>query len=273
MAPDDNQHDNQVDSDFQRLDELTASRAEAENKPQAPTNDDPFATPAAPDTSESGTNTIEEVRAFAESAAEPKTAVTIAFPFNLLITGDLSAVEKEKLLEILSRENTGITAVDLEPQFTSGKILIPRISEFTGVIIIQALRAAQVQMDFGPTDEFCASHDTTTLAGTVNASPAVTDHPAESLPVSTAATIPGNEYSVIDVITASATLKTTVVEAKNSHEYHDLTEALKRELKYKAYFKGASAIVNFTMQLVPLTLSTDYKIILTGTAIKVRASS
>ncbi len=208
-------------------------------------------------------------------------SVPAAFPFTLLIEGPLTAREKEKLLDIIHRENMGIREIDLEPQFQCEKILLPRISEFTGVYIVQQLRETRAKIRFGPSEEIFAAQGTTedtqpfwnpTSVDQLDI-PDRTEpqHPADTIPVTTERTLPGlDRYVAIDTLTASATLQTFAVEAETTSEYQDLVTALQREIKYKARRRGAAAVIHFRIQLTPLTSPSRYRITVMGLAIRGR---
>lgn len=226
---------------------------------------------------------LDKVREYSEQLSSARASVPASFPFSLIITGHLAPEEKERLLDLLSRENMGIREIDLEPQFESGKILIPRISEYAGILIMSALRSASVRLRFGPSDSIFATEDTqesdaassfdSGLGQSASQSRSDSSHPAEELPITTEATLPGQvEHAItqlIDVVTASAALKTSSVEAEHSPEYQMLVETLQRELKYKAFHKGATAIVSFSVQLTSLRQPTHYRVQVTGAAIKI----
>ena len=220
---------------------------------------------------------MEKLKQYSEQMTPGRTAVPASFPFSLLITGELAPEEKERLIDLLSRQNMGIREIDLEPQFESGKILIPRISEYAGVMIVSALRSTRAKMRLGPSDSIFATPDTQDsteeeLDGgqrTVDAYTSDHAHTAEDLPITTEGFLPGQiRHAVVDIVTASAALKTMVIEAEHSPEYQTLLEALQRELKYKAYRKGATAIVNFSVQLTQMHLATHYRVMVTGSAIR-----
>jgi hypothetical protein len=225
---------------------------------------------------------LEKVREYSEQLSPGKSSVPASFPFSLIVTGRLAPEEKERLLDLISRENMGIREIDLEPQFESGKILIPRISEYAGILILSALRSAAVKLRFGPSDSIFATEDTqdtnagvsfdSGLGQSASRSSSDGSHPAEELPITTEAALPGQVQhamtQLIDVVTASAALKTSSVEAEHSPEYQMLLETLQRELKYKAFHKGATAIVSFSVQLTSLRQPTHYRVMVTGAAIK-----
>jgi hypothetical protein len=211
--------------------------------------------------------------------------VAASFPFSLLIEGKLAPYEKARLLDIISREKMGFREVDLEHQFSENRILLPRISEYAGVLIVQALRSTKARMRLGPSELIFSTQasdndvllkdeeDSETLAHpSVSKSTVDSDdlaHPAEALPISLQAFLPSlDEFSVIDTLSASASLRTQAVEAESSVEYQELLENLQRELKYKAYRRGATAILNFQLQLHPLSQSSHYRMQAMGTAVK-----
>ncbi|MGK5084108.1 hypothetical protein WDW37_12495 [Bdellovibrionota bacterium FG-1] len=226
---------------------------------------------------EHATDALQNVKEYSETISSPKSARPAAFPFSLLITGRLAPHERERLTDLISRENIGIREIDLEPQFEAGKILIPRISEYAGVMIVGALRSTQARMRLGPSDTIYATEDTqdaspeprdyTELETQSNSSDS--QHPAENIAITTASQLSGFEqHRTIDLVLASAVLKSHAVEALNSPEYTTLLEALTRELKYKAYRRGADAIVAFNIQLTQLQSPSDYRVVAAGTLIK-----
>ena len=222
-------------------------------------------------------DTLGLLREFAERVPVGKPVVAAAFPFSLRIEGHLTAEEKEKLIDLLNRENMGIREVDLEPQLQAGRILIPRISEFAAILLVQALRGVQADMRIGPSDSIYATAETRTPEDENAPIPQQTarvfydsdGHAAESLPVTSLPFLPElPHFNVIEVLTASASLKSQAVEAERSNEYQDMLEALQREIRYKAFHKGATAVVNYSIALVSLSLPSHYRITASGSAIR-----
>jgi hypothetical protein len=208
-------------------------------------------------------------------------AVPAAFPFSLLIEGQLTPREKDKLLDIIEREAIGIRAIDLEPQLQANKILIPRVSEFTGIYIIQVLRETRAKIKFGPSDEIFAAQGTTedtqplwtppSVPKAVPSDPSQPQHPADAIPVTTERSLPGLEhYTAIDTITASGTLQSFAVEAETTGDYQELLSALQRELKFKARRRGAAGVIHYRIQLTPLTSPSRYRLTVMGLAIRPR---
>ena len=234
-------------------------------------------TPGRTSPAPTGAQVMENVARFSNQAVAAGKHVAAAYPFSLLIDGPLKVEEREKLLSVLARAELGIREPDLEPQFESGRVLIPRISEYAGVLIVQSLRSASVNFRLGPADSIFATADTRTEDVDTPLPPAdrVPDqshghgHPADGLPVTREAALPELPRArVIDVVNASGALSTTAVEAEKSAEYGDLLEALQRELKFKAYRRGAQAVVNFSVSLVLLSSPSRYRLTVSGCAVR-----
>lgn len=272
---------------------VTAAAA-VELPPLEDTRPPPFSPSPSPSLPEAPPeSTMDKVKRYSENIQSAKPVVPAAFPFSLLIRGHLEPDEKEKFLEILSTENMGFREIELEPQLEMGKILLPRISEYAGIMIVQALRGARVDIRLGPSDTIFATEETRdegNESGTSRRSQEQSSfvesgdlsHPAEQIPIVSTPYLPGNLPGSantnsngavlcipIDTITASASLKVRVVEAETSSEYQELVEALQREIRYKAYRKGADAVIYFTIRLDPLSSPTRYRVSCSGTAVKV----
>jgi hypothetical protein len=141
------------------------------------------------------------------------------------------------------------------------------------VLLVQALRAASVEIRLVPSDlgELIANSPEHTPPPETTALPLAPDysHPAEQVRVTQTDTLPDlKKFEVIGVMSASAILKTETIEAESSAQYLELLEGLTREMKYKAFRKGAVGIVKFQTQLSALRSPTDYRLTVTGTAIK-----
>jgi hypothetical protein len=211
---------------------------------------------------------LDEIKEFSENLTSIAPAGEVAFPFTLKIEGALLPEEKEKLLTILNKENMGIREVDLEHSLSEGNILIPRISEYAGVILIQALRGISAKITFAPSDQIDNSFEITRNAHFLA-------HSADEqiIELSTHSEIPGIEIlHTIDVLVESATLSTRAAEAQDSQEYLLLIEGLKRQIRARAKRLGAQAVVSIQITMTPLTLPTDYRVTLTGTAVQGHSS-
>ena len=220
---------------------------------------------------------IDSIKSYSENLVTSDAQVVAAFPFTLKIEGKLTPEESEKLVSILEREKMGISAVDLESQIEEGQILIPRISEYAGILLIQALRGVSAKILFGPSDEIYSTPDTRedlvgsapqwTVQDTIAEIGAALESADEVVVTNTEKLPQFSKLEVLDMVVVSGLLSTAAVEAKASQQYTHLLEALMRELKFKAKRRGANGIISLTITLAPLTLPTDYRVTVSGTAV------
>jgi len=212
---------------------------------------------------------MDSIKSFSEALANTPAQVGASFPFTLKIEGKLTPEEVEKLFTVLTRENMGFREVDLEPQIAEGRLLIPRISEYAGVVLIQALRGISAKIQFGPSDEVFSTPET--RDDFVSFSTDIPQTPLtfnDDLPVSNSENLPQfQQIRVLDTVITSGLLTTKSVEATHSEEYTLLLEALVRELKFKARRRGANGILSLQITLTPLTLPTDYRVTVSGSAV------
>ena len=221
--------------------------------------------------------TLDLLREFAEQTPVGKPVVQAEFPFSLSIEGRLTAEEKEKLVDLIKRENMGIMESDLEPQLAAGRILIPRISEYAGVLLVQALRAVNAEVKLGPSDSIFSTEDTRSpethpellSRGQSDVFVAESTAAADRIVVTNLPFLPEfPHFTVIETLTASGALSSSSVEAETSPEYQELMEGLQKELKHRAFHKGAVAIINLQVHLVQLGAPTSYRLSVTGSAIR-----
>jgi hypothetical protein len=221
---------------------------------------------------------VDGIRDYSDHVAP--TATTIDHPFSLLIDGMLREHEREALLQILSRENLNIREVELEPQFQAGKILIPRISEYAGVLIAQALRNSNARMRLGPSDRIFASRNAEENDSEALIIPPRADsellitedgaHPSDRVILSPDANLADRQIiEAIDTLHSSMNLKAAHVAQPQSPAFQDALERLKRQLKLQAHHRGANALLSFKYELLPLEGQTIYKLVVQAKAVKV----
>ncbi len=217
-----------------------------------------------------GPDPLDPIREAAAQSTELPPQVEAAFPFSLRIHGHLSEDERARLIDLVNREKLGIREVDLEPQFEAGRILIPRISEFAGILLVQTLRSTQARLELLPSEH--DGQDDLNLAPPEPKSTAYAAQdsgPARLIPVTSLPSLPEQpRVSVIEVLTASGVLSTREVEAEHAPEYQELLEALQDQIRHQALLKGAQGVVNFQVALVRLNLPTRYRVTVSGSAVR-----
>ncbi len=204
--------------------------------------------------------------------------VDAARPFHLWITGTLRNHEKERLVELLARENFGIREVDLEIQFDAGRILLPRISEYAVVLVAQCLRGAAVDLKMEPSE--CVTTEPSReglhsqLAPASRQSTNHSPHPAEDLPVTDQARFADRgDHEALDVLMATGMIQEPEWRAETSDAFSEMVESLKRELRFKAHLKGADGLVHYQAKVLnsPWITESECRIQVTATAVRFRS--
>jgi uncharacterized protein YbjQ (UPF0145 family) len=224
------------------------------------------------------TSRLGTLKDYSERLAPGSQPISAAHPYSLLIEGPLETHEREALLQILDRENLGIREVELEPQFAAGRILIPRISEYAGVLIVQTLRGSAARMRLGPSEKIYASKETLDEEPLIYPPGADTEilvnesetAEANRVILTTDATVPGQEtLDALGVIHASTNLKSSHVAKAQDPHFQEAIDRLKHQLRSQARHRGANALVSFKYDLHPLEGQTVYKLVVQGTAVRV----
>lgn len=207
-------------------------------------------------------------------AAELSAAST---PYSLLIEGFLKVHEREILMQILARENLGIREVELEPQFEAGKILIPRVSEYVGVVLVQALRNASVRMRLGPSERIYTSthaddEDALIYHPAADSEVMISEageHPADRILLSPDAEVKGrNILEALDTLHSSMNLKASQMATAHSPKFQEAMETLKRQLKFQAHHRGANALLSFKYELHEIEGQAVYKLVVQAQAVR-----
>ncbi|MBL7716545.1 MAG: hypothetical protein JNL01_13855 [Bdellovibrionales bacterium] len=254
----------------------------------APEPKDDFSIPKVP---AAPAPSLDTVRKYSEEARNFSNVTAAAnLPFTVLIEGKLEDDERARLVDIVNREKLGVTELDLEPQFAANRVLIPRVSEYAAILIVSALRSMKGRMRISPSEvmdqvmgkksEKETDAPVPQTSGGVEIHPMLSMvtgaggkdesiHPAEIIPVTSAEALPGfGAYHVVDAVTATASVRIPHGRIEFSPEYRDLSEKLKVELQFKAYRKGANGIIHFSIQIVPLTDPTVFRLLAAGSAIR-----
>lgn len=264
------------------LEEMAPSFSLSDAPIDSPTNsltpDEPEVT-APPPVAVKISESMENIKAYSDQTPPVDVHVPASVPFSLMIVGRLKEHEKEKLLMILSRENLGIREVELEHQFAAGRILIPRISEYAGVVLLQALRNANVSLRLGPSEQIFASREAhedpeSELAARPSANTYSRSESAESdadrIPISTQSI--AKPFQVIDTLHASMNIKSSQLGASVSDVFEESLEALKRQLKHRAFHKQATHLIHFRSDLIPVNHMQSYKLVVQATAVRLQSN-
>jgi hypothetical protein len=222
---------------------------------------------------------MDAVRDYSDRVAPVASPAVADTPYSLVIEGPLRPHERETLLSILSRENLGIREVELEPQFAAGHILVPRISEYAGVLIVQALRNTTAKMRLGPSERIFVSREAEDATDRLIVPPSPESETfiheegserAETVVLTSSDTVPGRKLlAAIDTLHNSMNLKSISLTQPQSPIFQDAIERLKKQLKFQAHHRGANALVGFKYALHPLEGQSTYKLVVEARAVRV----
>lgn len=223
---------------------------------------------------------LDKIKNYSDRMTPTGTTVPAGIPFSVVIEGELKVHEKERLLEIISREQLSVREVEIEPQLAAGKILIPRISEYAGVLIAQALRNSNARIRLGPTDKIFQSKellddDSLLFPRSPNYVRKEENHAhaADEMTLSSAAEVPGHKVAkILDTFEVSTNLRALHVHSSNSTFFQESLEGLKKQLRLRAHHKGADALIRFKTELFPLDDQSQYKLLATAIAVKLQAN-
>ncbi|MBU6376329.1 MAG: hypothetical protein KGQ59_10065 [Bdellovibrionales bacterium] len=205
---------------------------------------------------------------------EPAPVAEASRPFHLWIRGQLKSHEKDQLVDLLARENFGIREVDLEIQFEAGQVLLPRISEYAAVLVVQTLRGASVEFELLPSEMALADGAPKSLPKRFPHTPqtvSTLDHPAESLPITKDPFLPGHENAqIFDQLVATGLIREPEWNAESNDSYSQMVEALKRELRFKAHLKKADGLVHFEAKILasPWISETECRVQVSASAVR-----
>jgi hypothetical protein len=173
-------------------------------------------------------------------------------PFTLWIEGNFTDEDRSKLLELLEREKFGIREVDLEYQWDAGRVLLPQISEYAAMRVVQVLRESSLEVRLSqgqaPSPEEQAA---TPRFASESAFRAPSHHPADSIPISSTDSLEGWErWEAIDTFLLTGLLKEPEWKAEQTDAFARLVEGLKRELRHRAHIKKAEALIRFKAEVL-----------------------
>jgi hypothetical protein len=201
-----------------------------------------------------------------------KTPIPAQRPFNLWVEGEFTVEDREKLTDLLEREEFGIREVDLELQWETGRILLPQISEYAAMRVAQTLRESSLELKMHA-NMLEAEH-----LGTQKSPPSLTHthaiHAAEAIPITSLESIgstPEPEaWETIDTILVTGLLKEPEWKAEQTDAFSKLVESLKRELRYRAHIKRAEALIRFKAEVLtsPWPSASECRVQVSALAVK-----
>ena len=212
---------------------------------------------------------LDPIRSYAEKVKEAPFTPGTRFPHHLLISGDFDLFARDKLLLFITENDVGITSSELDFQVNAGRVLFSRISEFSGIKLIQDMRDSGLEFLLKPSpkdpDEVMPESPSTRF----HFDGARTENPVEGkIPVLPAVAAKEAGYVVYDSIRMVQYLRAEMLEVEKSDLFQELIERMTEALKRRARLKGAEALGSLEHKITPLRLPSQYEVELSASLLK-----
>jgi hypothetical protein len=229
-------------------------------EPQAPdslppTTPDPFAEPPL---------ILEELRSYGESRKAAPFQPGIRVDFHLQISGEFDPYARDKLLLFITDHPIGMTSSELDFQIQAGRVLLPRISEFSGIKLIQELRDSGLRFALTPSSTEEAFEQEPRITHFGEGEP----EPRPEIPVLPENAIQPDEYRVMDSLQLVHYLRAEILEVEKSELFQELLERMTSALKKRAELKGAHALTRLQHRITPLRLPSQYQVELSASLLR-----
>lgn len=220
---------------------------------------------------------LNQIKNYSDKLSPTNTNIPVNVPYSIFIDGILEIHEQERLLSIIERESLGIRTVEIDPQLQAGRVLIPRISEFAGVLIVQALRNAKVKIKLDHSEKIFQNKELS-LENDSLLTPKAPNYVRKMEPrenrdemiLTPDSEIPGFKIlKILETFQSSLNIRTVHVHASNSSFFQESLENVKKQLRLKAHHKGADALIRFKTELFPVDDNSQYKLLATAIAVKI----
>lgn len=214
---------------------------------------------------------LEELKTYSESRKAAPFEPGIRNEFSLIMSGEFDPYSRDKLLLFITGNPVGLGSSELDFQIKAGRVLIPRISEFSGIRLIQELRDSglvfklirpgegDAQVGASPLEQGRFHYE--------SESGSKADH---ELPVFSLGMFQPEEYQVLDSIRMVQFLRAEMLEVEKSDLFQELLERMTEALKRRARLKGAHALTALEHRLTPLRLASQYQVELSASLLKRR---
>ena len=212
---------------------------------------------------------LEPIRSYAEKVKEAPFTPGTRFPQHLMISGEFDLYARDKLLLFITENDVGVTSSELDFQISAGRVLFSRISEFSGIKLIQDMRDSGLEFHLRPSpldpDEIVPESPSTRFHydGTRPEQPA-----EKKIPVLPALAAKEAGYAVFDSIRIVQYLRAEMLEVEKSDLFQELIERMTEALKRRARLKGAEALGSLEHRITPLRLPSQYEVELSASLLK-----
>jgi uncharacterized protein YbjQ (UPF0145 family) len=240
-----------------------------------------------------GGQSLDSVKKFGEKFAIGHPRIEASPPFSLLATFHSTEKVISRIRDVLTADDYGVQFKDVEVQMKSGKLLVPKVSEFAAVTLAMKLRDVVDDIEVGLSSEIFkaktpgvsdSDFDNVLFASDLMQmhSEDVKDLGAEpktekELFATNLDQIEGYKVTrILTAITVSKIVPNEIAEDPKSGRLEDETDVLTRELVARAFKLGAHGVIGLTFTLksyeidAPLGKKKGYRLWGSGTAVRVR---
>ena len=213
---------------------------------------------------------LTEIRTYAENAQESISENRIFYPFHLRIHGLFGPFERDKLLRFITENPIGVSSADLDLQIQSGKVFFPRISEFSGIKLIQELRDSGLDFSLAPSDqeEIPSTRPDRGVQFRYKEPSSLPEPSTADIPILPTGSELTKKFEEFDSIQSIQFLKTEMVEAEKSVLFQEAVQRMIESMKHKARLRGAHAVTGLEQKITPLRLPSQYQVTLQMTLLR-----
>ncbi len=212
---------------------------------------------------------LEPIRSYAEKVKEAPFAPGTRFPHHLLVSGEFDLFARDKLLLFITENDVGLSSSELDFQINAGRVLFSRISEFSGIKLIQDMRDSGLEFLLKPSPRDPDEVTPESPSSRFHFDGTRTGNPAEKkIPVLPATAAKEAGFVVYDSIRMVQYLRAEMLEVEKSDLFQEVIERMTEALKRRARLKGADALGSLEHKITPLRLPSQYEVELTASLLK-----
>jgi hypothetical protein len=214
---------------------------------------------------------LEDLKSYSDSKKAAPFEPGVRNHFNLILSGEFDPYSRDKLLLFITENPIGLSSSELDFQISAKRVLLPRISEFSGIKMIQELRDTGLSFRLKRSEEDSDAYAEDQDQNRFHYQAAPETSPDQDIPVLSLEMIKIEEYTVLDSIQLVQYLRAEILEIEKSDLFQDLLQRMTDALKRRAKLKGASALTRLEHRITPLRLPSQYQIELSASLLRRRS--
>jgi hypothetical protein len=211
---------------------------------------------------------MDDLRLYSESKKSAPFEPGIRNEYHLYLSGDFDPYTRDKLLIFITENSIGLTSSELDLQLKSNRVMLPRISEFSGIKLIQELRDSGVSFVLKKSAGGEESSTSVTEPLHLRYAESKNEGVETRLPILPATAYSPEEYKIIDSIKIVQYLRAEILEVEKSELFQELLDRMTESLRSRAILKGANAITHLQHAITPLRLPSQYQVEISASLLK-----